>query len=201
MNPCFNETTHVGTWNQTEGNTAAQVIAGLTVPNQLQTVASAQARLASVRIERRDDDGTLIGAAEAPFTGAWLNSPIASKPIQTSIVLSLRSNTPGASGRGRLYWPALGAGIDAATMRLSTPSAALISSAASSYLDLIETTLKERLHPSPSLIDFKLCVVSPTRGTRTDITRIEVGDILDVQRRRRDKLAESYQTAVYPPAA
>lgn len=198
VNPAYNETTDAPSWDQGRGNAAAAAIGALLPPVDLRALASSAAVLASVRIERRSDGGTLIGAAEAGYSAGWAAAGSASKPAQTSCVISLRSTTPGASGRGRLYWPALGSTLAAATLRLSSPTPAAVAEAARSYLDSIETALKNNLQPAGSLIDYTLCVVSPTTSQRHDISRIEVGDILDVQRRRRDKMVETRNSVNYP---
>lgn len=199
VNPAYNETTNVVTWDQEEGQTAADAIGALAVPSALKTIASSAVVGTRVRVERRSDDHVLLGAAEAAWSGMGAGTGTATKPPQTAVVLSLRSNTPGARGRGRLYWPAIGATISATTLRIAGGvTIDNIASAASSYLDSIETALKNSLQPTPSLIDYHLTVVSKTSGTRTDISRIQVGDVLDVQRRRRDSMPETYYTVSYP---
>lgn len=195
--PAFNETTNVAGWDQAAGQNAANAVAAVVVPNLLKNTASNAGRGTQVRVERRSDDHTLLGAAEAAWAGFTAPTQNPDKPAQSSIVFSLRSNVPGSRGRGRLYWPALSAGISSSTLRLDAAGTLALATAASSYLNLIETALKEQLHPSPSLIDYRLCVVSRTSGVRTDVTRIEVGDLLDVQRRRRDRLAENYSSVAY----
>lgn len=198
VNPAFNETTNVASWDQAEGQTAVNAIAAVQVPAILRNLASSSGPGVTVRLERRTDAGVLVGAAEANWTGFGTPTAGADKPAQTSIVISLRSDVPGARGRGRIYWPALACSVSPTSLRLSTPAPADIASSMSNYLDLIETAIKEKLYPSPSLIDAHLTVVSPTSGTRTDIKRIQVGDVLDVQRRRRDKLKENYASVAYP---
>lgn len=198
VNPAYNETTNVATWDQVLGNNAAQAIALIEPPADLRSLASVAAPLASVRIERRSDGGALIGAAETPYIAGWSTSTQPTKTPQTACVISLRTATPGSSGRGRLYWPALGATINTTTLRFSLPGNDVTAPAASSYLDAIETALKEELHATPSLIDLHLCVVSPTTGQRHDVDRIEVGNILDTQRRRRDRMIEARYSVSYP---
>lgn len=198
VNPAFNESTDVVDWDQAAGQQAANAIGAITVPAALKSLLSSSAQMASVRVERRSDSNRLIGAAEAGWAGGGQSGAAASKTFQTSTVISLRSNVPGARGRGRLYWPALGAVLTAGTLRLGNPTPAAVATASVEYLDAIETALKNAIHPSPSLIDFHLAVYSPTTQTKTDITRIEVGDILDTQRRRRDTVQETYASAVYP---
>lgn len=198
VNPAFNETTDVVTWDQVAGQSAANAIAALAIPTALNDLRSAAGPGVSVRVERRSDSHELLGAAEANWTAGTATSVGARMPPQTAIVLSLRSTTPGSRGRGRLYWPALGAQVDASTLRLSVPTNTAAASAAATYLDGIASALKNALHPTPSLIDLDLAVVSPTTGTKTRITRIEVGNILDVQRRRRDRMTEVYASAPMP---
>ena len=198
VNPAFNETTDVVTWDQGEGQAAANAIAALAVPAAFTTLRSTAAPGVSVRVERRSDAGVLLGAAEAGWTAGTTGGANAGMPPQTSIVLSLRSNVPGSRGRGRLYWPALGASISTSTLRLTAPTTATVATAATTYLDGIASALKTAFHPSPSLIDVDLCVVSPTTGTKTRIVRVEVGDILDVQRRRRDRMVENYASSPMP---
>lgn len=198
VNPAYNETTDVVTWDQSEGQAAATAIGAIAVPTSLKNLMSSAATMATVRVERRSDANVLIGAAEAAWTGGGPSGTAPSKTFQTSAVLSLRSNVPGARGRGRLYWPALGAVLSATTLRLANPTTTSVATDSASYLDLIETALKNAFHPTPDLIDFHLAVYSPTTSSKTDITRIEVGDILDTQRRRRDKAVESYASHSYP---
>lgn len=197
-NPAYNETTNVVGWEQVDGQNAANAIGALAVPGALRDIASASGPGISVRVERRSDSHELIGAAEAPWTGWGTSTRPADKPAQSSVVLSLRSNVPGGRARGRLYWPGLSVSIDQTTMRLQASTTQALANAASAYLDSIETKLKEQLAPSPSLLDYHLCVVSKTGGFRTDVNKIMVGDVLDVQRRRRDRMPEAYSTVAYP---
>lgn len=198
VNPAYNETTNVGTWDQTAGQKAADAIGALNVPTSLKNLLSTAAPMRTVRVERRSDDGALLGAAEAPWVGGGGSSETPKQSYQASVVLSLRSNVPGSRGRGRLYWPALGAGLSSSTLRLSTPTPVSVATDAVAYLNSIETALKQALAPTPSLIDYHLSVYSPTTKSKTDIVRLEVGDILDVQRRRRDRVAEVFASRAYP---
>lgn len=198
VNPAFNETTNVSTWDQEAGQDAADAVGALAVPTVLNNLRSNAGPGQTVRVERRSDSGDLIGAAEATWADGNVGSLPAVHPPQTSLVLSLRSTVPGARGRGRLYWPALAATLSGSTLRLSSPTTQTVATAAATYLDGIATALKTSLSPSPSLIDYDLCVVSPTTGTKTRIVRVEVGDVLDIQRRRRDRLVENYSSAAMP---
>lgn len=197
VNPAYRENFDVTTWSQTEGQAAATAIGALTVPADLKTLQGAAAPFSQVRVERRSDANELLGAAEAAWTGGGQPTQSSSKPYQSATVISLRSNVPGASGRGRLYWPAIGSTLSTTTLRLATPTTTAVATAAKTYLDAIETALKEAFHPSPDITDVRLAVYSPTRRSCTDIVRIEVGDILDTQRRRRDAVVEAYASVAY----
>lgn len=198
VNPAFAESDDVIDWNQEDGQQAADQIGGLALPSALNDLRSVAAAGTTVRVERRSDTHELIGAAEAPWIAAQGSSLGVSKPLQACAVISLRSTVPGASNRGRLYWPALGAIIGTTTARLTAPTVSAAASAAATYLDEINSTLMEYLYPDPSPLTSWLAVVSPTTGVKRRITRVEVGDILDVQRRRRDKVAEVYGSAPMP---
>lgn len=176
---------------------AAVAIAARTLGNDIKQVVSTAVRSTDVRVEIRSDANALLLAAEAPWIQLSSSGAGATKPPQTALVFSLRSTTPGSRHRGRIYWPALAATINADTLRLTPTATQAYATQMAAYLDGIETDLKEKLDPSPSLIDYRLGVYSPTLKSLTDITRIEVGDILDVQRRRRDSLPELYASAPY----
>lgn len=177
---------------------AAVAIAARALGPDIRSVVSTAVRSTDVRVEIRSDANDLLLAAEAPWTKLDSSGSAATKPPQTALVFSLRSTTPGSRHRGRFYWPALAATINAETLRLTPAATKAYATQMAEFLDGIETDLKEKLDPSPSLIDYRLGVYSPTLKSLTDITRIEVGDILDVQRRRRDSLPELYASAPYP---
>ena len=183
---------------QQELQAAAVAIAARTLGPDIRAVVSTAVRSTDVRVEVRSDANELLLAAEAPWTKLDSSGNGATKPPQTALVFSLRSTTPGSRHRGRFYWPALAANINADTLRLTATATQAYATQMAGYLDGIETDLKEKTEPSPSLIDYRLGVYSPTLKSLTDITRIEVGDILDVQRRRRDSLPELYASAPYP---
>lgn len=198
VNPCYGETLNVLTWNQENGDNAAAAIGLLDLPVALKTLKSSAAACSTVRVERRTDDNVLIGAAERPWTppGGTTYNPKMS--FQNAAVISLRSGTPGRSGRGRLYWPALGAALDNATLRLSTPTPSDAATGARTYLLAIQNALTAALDPSPATGLFHaLNVFSPTHNTRVQVNRLEVGDVLDVQRRRRDRTVENYASVTY----
>jgi len=113
-------------------------------------------------------------------------------PFQTAMVTSLRTPLAGASGRGRLYWPATGTTLVATNLRASPGDVTSILSSVKTYLTAIQASVTSQVP------DSILAVWSRTLVTTLGVTRIQVGDILDVQRRRRDSQIENYQELAYP---
>jgi hypothetical protein len=60
------------------------------------------------------------------------------------------------------------------------------------YLALVETAIKTVASGAV------LVVWSRTDGGTTLVTTLQAGDIMDVQRRRRDSVVESYTTKTWP---
>lgn len=176
----------------TEANDIATAVNAVTVPTVLRGVMSNPGTTVSgVRVEARTLAGALESVAEqaraVPITG----SGAASHPYQTSIVCSLRTATAGARGRGRLYWPATGANLDSSTLRLSAIATSDLATAFQTYLSGIEAAVQATIAMS------RLVVWSRASSTLRDVDRLMVGDVLDVQRRRRDALTESYAIVTY----
>lgn len=186
------------TWDQAAGQSTADAIAALSPGAALRSAAGAGAPLARVRLEMRTDQHELIGAAEANYSGTAFTGGM-TKPVQTSVVLSLRSNVPGRSARGRLYWPGLGDIGLGGDGRIGTTLAQSMATQAAAYLRSIQDAIKNGIFPA-TLLTVELGVVSSTVALlQTKVVRVEVGNVPDVQRRRRDRLPEVYSSApLYP---
>lgn len=195
VNPVYDPTAEFGsTVNQTQLDAAAQAIANRSVPASLRALMSASAQRTGARVEVRDDaDDSLIGISIAGSATPLAGTGTLALPYQSASVLSIRTNTPGGSGRGRIYWPALGATLGGVG-RLSTPipSAALADFKA--YLLGIRTDLATAF----PTIGFDLAVRSKTTHTTPHAVRIQLGDVIDTQRRRRDAQVENYLTLDFP---
>ena len=61
------------------------------------------------------------------------------------------------------------------------------------YFKGMESALESAFSP----IGFNLAVRSRVASTTPHVTRLQVGNVVDTQRRRRDKLVESYQNLAY----
>jgi hypothetical protein len=197
VNPCF-ATSFPGTPSVPDLQAAADAIAKVDVPTALAGAKSFSAPVTNIRVEARSDTHVLELAAEAAFTGKQTGGTEPKSPPQTSVVLSLRTDTPGASGRGRLYWPGLGLPVANPSLRIPPTTRDGVAAAAVTYLRAVQDALKAGISPTPSAATFELAIFSKTRGIHSLVNRIMVGDVFDTQRRRRDALPESYVTATFP---
>lgn len=163
------------------------------VPVPLRNLLSNAGALTSVRASAYNDDGTLDSYAEAVFSSPVVGSLGLACPPTTAVVLSLYSATVGRSGRGRIFWPALGLSLDPTSGRIALADASDMADAAGEMLSAIEDA-------APATWNAVLAVHSQKDGARHPITQIKVGDVPDSQRGRKDALSEARAIVVYPPA-
>lgn len=193
VNPVFDPTGEFpGGVSQTALDAAATAIQNIAIPADLKTLLSTALAQIGCRLEVRDDgNDSLIALSEKTFPA---NQPGTGTPrmgAQNAVVVSVLTDTPGARGRGRMYWPAVGATIDA-NLRLSAPTTTNVVTAMVSYMQAIEGALAAAF----PTIGFNLAVRSKTTHTTPHAARLRVGNVIDSQRRRRDSFTESYSTAV-----
>ena len=171
----------------------ATAINGITVPAGVLAMNVSGTAITGVRVEARTRAGLLEALAEqfraTPVTG----TSSAAHTFQTAMVSSLRTATPGARGRGRLFWPATGIAISSTLLR---PNAAAVSAALAgvkAYLASIETAVEGTFPTGVGLV-----VWSRASSALRAVNSIQMGDILDVQRRRRDTLTEVITATSWP---
>nr|CRY97198.1 hypothetical protein [uncultured prokaryote] len=151
------------------------------------------------RVDARNVNGglttALASAAPAtPVTGGGGASG-ASLPNQCSVVASLRTEEPGARGRGRIYLPTNKAVVDA-TGRLPAVSRTQLAA----QVELLLNKLNNSAENVTDETGFRLCVVSGVgAGGNFPVTTMRVGDVVDTQRRRRDALVEAYDSRAVLP--
>lgn len=195
VNPTFDPTGEFGsTVNQVALDLAAKTIAEISPTAGMSQLMSSAAKLTGVRLEVRDDtsDG-LIGISEYTLPTPWGGGTPVTLPPQAAVVVSLRTTTPGGSGRGRIYWPALGATLNS-TGRLTSPTTDTVATGFKTYF----ASVRGALATAFPLIGFDLAVRSKTTRTTPHVVRLQVGNIIDTQRRRRDAIRESYSTLDIP---
>lgn len=112
----------------------------------------------------------------------------ASGPALLSMVCSLRTNQPGRSGRGRMYWPwTANPGYDA-TGRFPTTNTDSMSSQ-------LGTTFRNINLIDGSLLWYKslqVVVASATKAASYPVTTLQVDNVVDTQHRRVDKLGATH---------
>ena len=187
--------------DQAETDGLAAAIRGATgvtnLPTGLRTLMSTQATIVSVRVERRAEDESTLNVSEGLFGAAIGGTGTATKTPQDAQVFSLRTSTPGARGRGRMYWPALGASLNS-TFQVTTPAPSAVVADVKTWLSAIGTAMNGYWTGIGAAKSSGLSVRSVTDHVCRDVNAIQIGSILDTQRRRRDALPEAYVNVVYP---
>ena len=179
-----------------------------TTPAGVQTVASAIANVTptaavsatwgpltsmiGVRVEARKYNGELQNQAEATRAAPFNGTSTLAHPLQVAAVQSLRTALPGASGRGRLYWPATGMSLQQSNSRPTPAAVANLLAAYVTFLGGINTAIRATYPTS------KLVVWSRKNLNAQNVTSTQMGDVMDVQRRRRDTLVEAYTSQAWP---
>lgn len=160
------------------------------VPTALLTAMSAVTAINAIRAEYRDTTGNLVEVAERVLPTPVRGTATPNRPFQCAWVASLRTGRPGASYRGRLYWPYIAGGMDNATLRIPQ-----------SNLETLVTGMRDMLlsiqDATPEENTVYLAVVSKVRNVATPVNEISGGNVIDTQRRRRDTVAESYESTPF----
>jgi len=194
VNPVFDPTGEFGsTVNQDALDAAGNAIAALNPGSGLLSLMSTVLTITGARVEVRDDStDALIGITNqvrtTPATGT--GTPV--RGAQAALVFSLRTNTPGGSGRGRLYWPCIASAITT-QLRLGATDVTSALNAMGVYLHAMEDALATAF----PTIGFDLSVRSRQTHTTPHVNKIQVGNVIDTQRRRRDAMIEDYQTLAF----
>lgn len=173
--------------SQTDMNALATAISAIDVPPSLRTMMSTSAAVIGARVEHRSSGGTLISVGEGARSTPLIGAGQATKPAQCSFVVSLRTPVPGRSGRGRVYWPALGAPMVPTSLRMTMLSVEETIDGFRTYTRAMRTAIDTTLGSGNSV----LAVRSERQQTEHWVSVIEGGDVIDTQRRRRDKLVEN----------
>lgn len=195
INPVFDPNGEFpGSVDQTALDAAATAIAALTPGVTMMTDISSALALTGCRVEvRSDTDDSLIAIAIAPRVATGVGTGTPRLPPQSAAVISLRTNTPGARGRGRLYWPAVGVAVGTNLRNNSTNTSGLCTD-----FRAYSNAIRGALATAFPLIGFDLAVRSRANHATPHVVRVQVGDVIDTQRRRRDALIEAYSSIAIP---
>lgn len=198
INPVLDPSNEIpGAYDQAKWDAFVAAVGAIAVPTQLKAAMSTACAITAIRAEMRDTDTMgFLGASEwtpaAPIAGTGTPS----LPPQSSVVMSLRTASALPSGRGRLYWPTLNLAVSSTTLRMQAAKPQQFATEMSSYLTQICAAAGANIGGGAA--NWGVSVYSPTLRTLTAVTTIKVGDVIDTQRRRRDKMPELYSTAPFP---
>jgi hypothetical protein len=140
--------------------------------------------LTSCRALRFDDTGHVVETGSAQLAVPEAGTDTASLPPQCSIVVSLRTPISGARGRGRMYLPATSPTWCSSIGRFNPDKRDAFSLRMALFFNALN------LDPTFPTV----AVASNVGGFVTSVTSVQVGDVVDTQRRRRDALPEAYAT-------
>lgn len=135
--------------------------------------------------------GTLTTVGEAFFGTPLVGSGLNAFP-QLARVITHRSDFAGKSYRGRSYWPGTGGAGSQTNGTFTTPSAASTLTAIKAlYGDFATTCPVGGAAHGPAVYSGKIDSVTP-------VTHIATDDVMDTQRRRRDKIVGTTTTVAWP---
>jgi len=147
--------------------------------------------VAGVRItERNVTTGVPAAAADASFT--YTGSAAAGSALPSEVALVLSQRTALVARRGRMYLPPLTSGVLTTQGRLATAQRDIWADAFQDYCQSLLAAV-----PSVTPVVWKR-PVGGAGGASAVVTSIDVGDVFDSQRRRRNKLVESRASRVIP---
>lgn len=131
-----------------------------------------------------DAAGRAVAQAESTFAATVKGSGGSMLPPQLAICCTLLTETPGRRGRGRLFLGGISAGLLTAQGRLTVANRDGIATRLAAFYKEVRDAPFQNDYARP-------VVVSPTTGTAAPITRVQVGDVPDTMRSRRNKLIEA----------
>lgn len=167
-------------------NTLAEEIGESTIPIGVTAILSSAVAMNRVRVEARSLANVLEAVGEASVNPAQTGTGTATKPYQTALCATILTARPGASGKGRLYIPTLAASLDA---NLRVPDGTCLN-----YVQGVHQWLQNIggvFNAEFGAGTVAGAVYSPKLQLLSFATKVSVGNVLDVQRRRRDKAVES----------
>jgi len=140
-------------------------------------------------------DGKTVAQAEglptAPSSGS---NSAPGLPNQCAITVSLLTARAGRSYRGRVYLPALTVGALSTTGRLSADVQGFAVDFVHAMIGALNGTFTPTgVVPPVPATRYRIAIESKTSGQPpAPVTLVRCGDVIDTQRRRRDKLSETY---------
>lgn len=171
---------------------------GYVLPTVMRQALSSSLSITGIRMEAISDEGLLIGAAEHTLATPVAGTTAPIRPLNVAWCVTLNHGAQyGRSGRGRLFWPALGS-VPAlgSTLRVTNANRAAFLGDLVGWLEAVAGIIRDQ--SGMGATSARQVVWSRTKGTITEVDNLSLGDILDSQRRRRDALREQRTTIPWP---
>jgi hypothetical protein len=146
----------------------------------------------------REGSGAYIQHERPAASQGGSASTAASGINQVSLAVSLQSDTPGATGRGRFYMPAPGIGPDAGTGLIEDAAAQSIATSCAQFIDTLNAGGFSTPVGDVVIASGGSVVKNIPAGLRR-VTSVRVGRRLDVVRSRANAIPERYKTAPVLP--
>ncbi len=128
-------------------------------------------------------DGRAKQQAEAAFPVGVKGTGTSALPGQIALCVTLLTGAPGRSNRGRLFLGGMSTAMSGPNGTVSgTPQAAVVEAVGKFYVALRDQPFGND--------DVRPVVVSPTTGTSRKITAVQIGNVLDTMRSRRNARGE-----------
>jgi len=193
VNPCWEINGSTGDpVSPAQALTIATALGGVAVPAAMTVVWNAGTAITGYRVEARSLTGNLEAQGEYVRPAPVVGTGTSSHPYGTALVLSLRTPGVGGRSRGRMYWPATGMAISGTDLRVTSGTVGTVLAGMKTYLSGLETAIQA------TLPNANLTVWSRTSSNFHNVNSLQLGNVLDSQRRRRDSLIEAYQAVTYP---
>lgn len=160
----------------------------VTAYNSLATVRSNQCTFSTLRLEQYTGGNEAATINEYGVTGQTIGTTAPVHPAYASLCIGTLTGRPGGSYRGRIYIPALGAGVSPTTGFIGAPDQTTARTAMATLISAINDLT---LSGDP----ITAVVASRTTVSSAPITQVRSDQVLDVQRRRNNDFARSYVTS------
>lgn len=155
------------------------------LPQQVAQLLSGNGAITNIRVTRYAESGHVIWYHDSPLSTPVTGTGTITGPTTQALVVSLSAGLFARSGRGRLFWPAMRYPVDPSTGRFQQGALA-------GTLDQFKTMFVGIEQAAPSTLTPLLSVYSAKLGVPQHVTQLRLGDVMDSQRRRKDKLKETY---------
>jgi hypothetical protein len=166
-------------------NTSMRVLMGTTEINWANF-----SKFEGIKAAAKDVAGHDIAAPKELATGTPASGSATTTVFaQDTIVVSLRTATTfGRANYGRMYLPHSGMTRFTGVPQAADATCAAVAAAAVDFIENVNVVTNTGAEPGGASIMSKAGT-----GTAKAVTRVAVGNLVDTQRRRRNRLAETYQ--------